>query len=151
MLRSIESTLALWISGYLSSAQVVEWATEELEKLDNPPLELIDLITDGPERCLKRPAYEFQARPENLTYVQQFALRAVRTRLDVDASVLKLAGWAARNCLGREFELPSVSFGYQVDHLLDDCRDEQATLDFVREELPSLLPECEEVVRELLA
>ena len=149
-MRSIESTLALWVSSYLSSAQVVEWATKELERLDNPPPELLDLVTDGPERCLKRPAYDFRARPENLNYVQQFALRATRTRLDSDASVLKFAEWAARNCIGEDLDLPLVSFGYQVDHLLDDCRDQQATLDFVREGLPSLLSECQEVVRTLV-
>eukprot|EP00456_Euglypha_rotunda_P085270 TRINITY_DN85968_c1_g1_i1.p1 TRINITY_DN85968_c1_g1~~TRINITY_DN85968_c1_g1_i1.p1 ORF type:complete len:126 (+),score=4.19 TRINITY_DN85968_c1_g1_i1:101-478(+) len=113
-MRSIESTLALWVSGYLTSAQVVEWATEEIEKLDNPTPELLDLVTDGPERCLKRPAYDFRARPDNLNYLQQFALRAMRTRLDSDASVLKFAEWAAINCIGEDLVLPMVSFGYQV-------------------------------------
>jgi len=149
-MRSIESTLALWLSGYLSSAQVVEWATAELGRLDNPPPELLDLVTDGPERCLKRPAYEFRARPDNLNYVQQFALRATKTRLDSDASVLRFAEWAARNCIGEDLKLPMVSFGYQLDHLLDDCRDQQAALDFVREELPRFLSECRQVVETLV-
>ncbi len=144
-MRSLERTLALWASGFLSSAQVTDWATAELEKVDNPPPELLDLITDGPERCLKRPSYEFRARPENLSYVQKFALIAVQTRLDSDASVLRFAGWAGTNCIGEDPDSPFVCFGYQIDHLLWDCRDEAATLAFVRDELPGLLPECQDV------
>lgn len=148
-MRSIERTLSLRVSGYLSSAEVVAWATEEIKRLDHPPPELLDLVTDGPERCLMRPVYDFRARPDSLNYGQQFALRATRTRLDSDASVLEFAEWAARNCIGEDLELPLVSFGYQVDHLLDDCRDQQAALDFVREGLPSFLAECRDVVRAL--
>src|SRR6185312_7418769 len=86
------------------------WATGQLERLDNPPPELLDLVTDGPERCLKRPAYDFRARPESLNYIQQFAPRATRTRLASDASVHKFAEWAARN-----LEMPLASFGYSID------------------------------------
>lgn len=144
-MRSLESTLAMWEAGFLSSDQVIEWATSELERIENPPAELIDLITDGPERCLKRPAYDFRARPLKLSYVQGFSLRATRTSLDSDESVLKFADWAARNCIGEDLTLPMVSLGYQIDHLLDDCHDQKAAMALVRVELPSFLPECREI------
>lgn len=117
--------------------------------LEKPPPELLDLVEDGPERCLKRPTYEFRARPEQLDYVQQFALRATKTSLASDASALKFAEWAASNCLGEDLKLPFVSFGYQFDDLLD-CRDQPAAVGLVRTGLPQLLVECREIVRTLV-
>jgi hypothetical protein len=79
----------------------------------------------------------------------RFAFLATSTQLNSDASALKFAQWASRNCIGEDLASPIVSFAYQIDHLLEDCRDQGAALDLVRTQLPSLLPECKDIVQAL--
>lgn len=144
-MRSIENTLALWVAGLLTSDQVVEWAWDEITRLEEPSQELFDLANDGPQRCLKRASHDFSARPTKLSYVQEFALRALTTLLDSDESVLQFAEWASRYAMGEDLSQPFVSFGYQLDHLLDDCQDRAAARALVRNELPSMLPTAQAI------
>jgi hypothetical protein len=44
--------------------------------------------------------------------------------------------------MGEDWSNQMVKFGYQLDHLLDDCQDESAARALVREELPLLMPQC---------
>jgi hypothetical protein len=142
-MRSTENTLALWVSGLLTSDQVTEWAWHEIARLDEPPQELFDLASDGPERCLKRAAHEFPPRPTKLSYVEEFSLRALATSFDSNESVLHFAEWASRHAMGEDLTQPFVNLGYQLDHLLDDCQDRAAAKALVRETLPPLLPQCQ--------
>jgi hypothetical protein len=80
-MRSLENTLALWVSGLLSSEDVVAWAGKEIIRLEQPPMELFDLVSDGPEKCLKRAEFDFPPRPTRLNYLQAFSVRAVSLNL----------------------------------------------------------------------
>src|SRR6185436_17867463 len=92
--RTIENTLGLWVSSLITSEQVVEWATKEIMRLDQPPMELFDLVTYGPEQCLKRASSDFPPRPVHLSYVQAFSFAAVSLPLASDEAVFKFADWA---------------------------------------------------------
>lgn len=142
-MRLIEHTLALWVSGLLTSDQVVAWAWSQVARLDEPPPELFDLANDGPELCLKRAEHDFPPRPAKLSYIQEFSLRALATLPESDESVLHFADWAARHAMGEDHSHPFVSFGYRLDHLLEDCQDRAAAKALVRDELPPLLPRCQ--------
>ncbi|MEK8034863.1 hypothetical protein AACH06_28935 [Ideonella sp. DXS29W] len=102
----------------------------------------MDLALDGPEKYLKRPEFEFSARPAALSYLQEFSLRAVALDLESPEACRQFADWAACHAMGQNLDLAEVSFGYQLDHLLEDCRDSAAAIALVRSELPSLLPQC---------
>jgi hypothetical protein len=147
-MRSTENTLALWVCGVLTSDQVVDWAWREVARLDNPPPELFELGVDGPERCLKRAAYDFPPRPTALSYAQEFSLRALAVLLDSDDSVLGFADWVSRRAMGEDLSEPFVTFGYRLEHLLDDCQDPAAASAFVREALPLHLSRCEAIAAE---
>jgi len=144
-MRSIENTLALWMSGLLSSDEVATWAAREITRRDQPPMELFDLVSDGPEKCMKRAEFDFPPRPSQLTYLQAFAVRAVVLDLASDESLNEFANWAARSCMGEDLDNPVVQLGYQLDHLLDDCEDPEVAKPLVRTELPSLLGYCRSV------
>ncbi|WP_124461254.1 hypothetical protein [Variovorax sp. KBW07] len=141
-MRSIENMLGLWASGLRSSEAVVEWAGVAIARSDGFRQELFDLVTYGPERCLKWAQYDFPPRPTPMSYLQQFCVRAVEAELGSPVSALAFANWASRSCMGEDLSEPVVSFGYQIDHLLFDCEDEEAALAFVRSELPAMLPRC---------
>ena len=144
-MRTIEDTLGLWVSGLLTTPEVVEWAGSEIARLDHPPAELIDLALDGPEVCLKRARTDFPPRAVKLTYVDGFAVRASALDLANDDAVHRFADWASRNCVGEDLADPLVALGYQLDHLLCDCEDKQAAMALVRADLLGLLPRCRQM------
>lgn len=84
------------------------YATAELERSEMPSVELIDLISDGHERCVKRPAYEFRTRALDLGCVQEFSLREIALSMESDDSILQFAKWAARRCIGGDLTRPMV-------------------------------------------
>lgn len=141
-LRNIQDTLDLWVSGLLTAQDVTEWAGREIAKFDDPPGELIDLATDGPEVCLKRAQCDFPPRATKLRYVDEFAVRAVAVDLSAADAVRRFADWAARSCMGEDLSDPFVALGYRLDHLLCDCQDEEAAEELLRTDLPDLLPRC---------
>lgn len=144
-MRSIENTLALWVTGLRSSEAVVDWVHAAIAKTDEPLQELFDLASYGPERCLKWAQHDFPPRAASMSYVQQFSIRATEARLDSTESALAFADWASRHCFGDDLSEPMVAFGYHLDHLLVDCEDSEAALAFVREKLPVLLPRCKAI------
>ena len=144
-MRSLDNTLALWVSGLLSSEEVVSWASREVSRLEQPPTELLDLLTDGPEKCLKRAQIDFAPRPEALTYVQAFSVRALKVTLGSDQSLVQLAQWASRACMGEDLSHPFVELGYRLDHLIGDCDDAEGAMELLRSELPQLLAHCRSV------
>jgi hypothetical protein len=144
-MRSIENTLALWVSGLLSSESVTDWANAQIASISEPPQELFDLATYGPERCLKWAQHDFPPRPTKLSYFQEFSIRALTTTLDSATPTFEFADWASRNCMGEELSDPMVTFGYYLDHLLADCQDRDAAVLYVQTELPSLLPSCKSI------
>jgi len=144
-MRTIEDTLGLWVSGLLTTGQVSDWAGSEIARLDQPPPELIDLVMDGPEACLKRAQADFPPRATRLPYVDEFALRAIALDLAADDAVQSFADWASRRCLGGDLKEPLVLFGYQLDHLLCDCQDTDGAAALIRDELPPLLDRCRQM------
>lgn len=141
-MRNIQDTLDLWVTGLLTAREVSEWAGHEVARLDDPPAELIDLATYGPEVCLKRAQCDFPPRATKLRYVDEFAVRAVALDLRSTDEVRMFADWASRSCMGEDLSNPLVGLGYQLDHLLCDCQDADAAQQLVRSNLPDLLPSC---------
>lgn len=141
-MRNIKDTLDLWVSGLLTDQDVTEWAGREIARLDAPPAELIDLAIAGPAACLKRAQGDFPPRATKLRYVDEFAVRAVTLDLSAADAVRTFADWASRSCMGEDLSDPLVVLGYQLDHLLCECKDEDAAERLLRAELPDLLPRC---------
>jgi hypothetical protein len=150
LMRSIENTLALWVTGLRSSETVVDWAHAAIAKANEPSQELFDLASYGPERCLKWAQHDFPPRAAAMTYIQQFSIRAAEVRLDSAESALAFADWASRCCMGDDLAEPMVAFGYHLDHLLVDCEDSEAALAFVRDQLPALMPRCKVIAAPFL-
>lgn len=144
-MRTIEDTLGLWVSGLLTSQEVVDWAGEAIARLDHPPTELIDLLLDGPQICLKRAFADFPLRATRLSYIDEFAVRAMGLDFAADDAVHKFSDWASRYCSGEDLADPWVLLGYQLDHLICDCQDNDAALALVRAQLPGLLPRCRQL------
>jgi len=139
-MRPIDRVFALWKIGVLSPEEAVAWADQEIRRSDTPSQELFDLSLDGPEKCLRKPAYEFCAVESSLTYSTELAVRAVCTPLDTDEQILDFCRWCARAVIGEELEQPGVSFGYRLDHLICDCRDVDAAVQLAKSELPEIFP-----------
>ncbi len=141
-MRNIKDTLDLWVSGLLTAQDVTEWAGREIARLDDPPAELIELAINGPEVCLKRAQCDFPPRAMKLRYVDEFAVRAVALDLSAPEAVRAFADWASCSCMGEDLSDPMVVLGYQLDHLLCDCQDEDSAEQLLRAHLPDLLPRC---------
>ena len=146
-MRTVEDVLGLWVSGLLSSEAVVAWAGKELARLEEPPMELFSLASDGPEKCLKRSEADFPYRPTQIGYAHQFAIRAISVDLASNEAVWHLADWAARNCIGEDLSEPFAKLGYLLDHYIDDCQNTDGAIALLRAELPSLLVQCHLLAR----
>ncbi len=138
----LEVVLTLWRYGHMTEEEVTGWAWNQVALEATPIQELLDLAADGPMRCLKRAAADFSARPVELTYEQEFSLRAIRTEPDSEDSVLRLATWAAKRAMGEELSDPLVQLGYQWDHLINDCEDANAAVALARNSLPQVMLRC---------
>jgi len=134
----------------VSTDFVTSWADSELLQSDNPSKDLIALSLDGPEKCLKLPIDEFPSHPIRLTFIEEFSLRVLRTNLHSVNSILVFAKLVSRHAMGEDLEDPAVMFGYQVDHLLNDCENSKGAIQFVIAELPTLLPRCEAIASPFL-
>lgn len=141
----LQVILTLWHYGHMTENQVIDWAWKQFSLEATPSQELLELATDGPMRCLKRSWADFSPRPIELTYEQEFSLRAVRTTLDSEASILELARWAADRAMGEDLADPMVQLGYQWDHLINDCEDIDAAVALARKSLPQVMPRCHAV------
>jgi hypothetical protein len=142
-MRTVEDVLGLWVSGLLSSEAVVEWAGKELARLEEPPMELFSLASDGPEKCLKRSEAEFPYRPTEIGYAQQFAIRAISVDLASNESMRHLADWTAQNCIGEDPSEAFAKLGYRLDHYISDCQNTDGAIALLRAKLPSLLAHCQ--------
>ena len=129
--------------GFITSDEVVAWADSQILACDQPDNLLLDLSLEGPERCLRMPEYEFPARPRAVSFAEEFSARALKLSLGEDRAVRDFAVWVANNCIFDDHrdEL-FVQWGYMLDHLIDDMRDEDAAIHLVREELPGMLGRC---------
>lgn len=141
-MRTIEDTLALWKSGLLSDEEVVSWAGKAMMALPAHPPELMDLVTDGPRKCMQRAQIDFPVRPTEMSYQQQFSVRAVSLDLTADDAVAFFADWASRHSMGGDPSDPFVRLGYELEHLLVDCQDVKAAIAHARQALPVLILRC---------
>ena len=129
----------------MTDGEVTDWAWNQVALEATPSQDLFELATDGPRACLKRAEADFPPRPVELTFEQEFSLRAVRTPLQSRESVLELAKWAAKRAMGEDLSNPIVQLAYQWDHLINDCEDSEAVVTLARTSLPQALLRCQAV------
>jgi hypothetical protein len=129
----------------MTDGEVRAWAWTRVGLEASPSQEVLELASDGPTTCLKRSSADFPPRHVELNYEQEFSLRAVRTALDSEDSILDLAKWAAKRAMGEELTDPLVQLGYQWDHLINDCQDTRAAVSLARRSLPQVMPRCQSV------
>lgn len=129
----------------VTASEVLTWAESELLAIKNPaeiPTWLLDLLRDGPAHFLNashpwRMRHDFQVR---------FAIHACRVDLKDRDSILRFANWLSRAVLGEDIDAPFVALAYEVDHYLDDHRDEALAVQCIQEDLPDLLPRCHAIL-----
>lgn len=149
-MNPISAVLTLWKAGSISDKDVAVWANDELVKADVPSPELIDLVCDGPARCLRRSQADFPYRAIELSYQDQFTLWAHRLKLDDKTELGRFVNWVACASMGEDLNDELVKFGYQLDHLIGDCNDEKAAIAYAKGNLPSLKPFFAQHAMELL-
>ena len=143
--------LTLWDIGLVSEADLVAWADAQILEQENPSDEFFEISLHGPAWCLKWEARELMTRPVQLTFLEEFSLRACALNLASDPSATRFVDWASRFCMGEELKQPEVSLGYHLDHLSADCGDMPAAIRLLREKLPALMPHCRSVATPFLA
>jgi hypothetical protein len=143
--------LGLWNAGLVSQDALIAWVDGRIRASDTPSSELLELSWDGPVVCLKRPEFEFPARPIRFTFVEEFSLRALALDISDDLDAAQFVAWVSHCCMGEDPAQPEVSLGYQLDHLRCDCDDKPSAMRLLRVELPRLMPRCHALVSVLLA
>jgi hypothetical protein len=143
--------LTLWEIGLVSEADLVAWADAQILEQENPSDELFEISLHGPAWCLKWEARELTTRPVQLTFIEEFSLRACALNLASDRAATRCVDWASRLCMGEDLAQPEVRLGYDLDHLSADCQDMPAAIRLLREKLPALMPHCRTVATPFLA
>ena len=131
----ISILLSLLDDGVISETDVVQWADQQIESAPDAkslPAWLLELSLHGPEECRRRREFDLPW-PADLSFAERLAARAERVDINSYESLLTLARWASRACMGDDIEDEAVAFGYQLDHLLDDCDKPNLAVELVRE------------------
>lgn len=147
----LDVALTLWSMGFLPEEELVSWVDAQILASDRPAAELLEISLQGIASYLKRPASEFPARPLELSFVEEFSLRAVLLDSTAELEVAQFVEWTTRRCMGEELEQPEVRLGYLLDHLWWDCNDRAGAIRLLGEQLPSLMPRCHTSASQLLA
>ena len=143
MKTRIPTLLALYRLGFLSKESVIEWADKQL-LIESEPFDYIsELSLKGPDRCLKMPEYDFPKARE-LSYKEEFSLRFVKLNENYDLEVDTFVQWVSRAAIGLDVEQREVHLGYLVDHYFLECDDLRFEHNYLKAEIVSLLPECQQ-------
>jgi hypothetical protein len=135
-MENLSIALSLWKLGLVCSEELITWIDAHIGVSDNPDEALVQLSLDGPDTCLKRPIYEFPFRPIDLTFTEEFGLRASALNIRSEFEVNNFIQWATVKCMGENLDDPIVIFCYQLE---DFCTFE-AQVAFLHNELPPLTP-----------
>lgn len=140
-MNRIPTVIALWQLRLLTSEQVVAWADQQISNGDPASDDLIELSTRGPDECSILQAHQFP--PAKVFSFEDLCLLKLGT---IDSKNRKekevFVDWISRACMGRDLKDRFVSFGYRLDHLVDDCRDMSAAIDLLKSELPQFMKEA---------
>jgi hypothetical protein len=134
--------LFLWKIGLVSSESLVAWVDSKIISSVNPEHELVELSLNGPDVCLKRPSYDFLARPAPLSFSDEFCLRAAVLDVFSEDTANAFVEWATCYCMGENIEDPLVMFCYELEDLWGINSDSKAQIVFLRKNLPLLMPRC---------
>lgn len=146
-----QSLLAAWDAGLLTDEQIVAWADSNVAAIDalDIPVWLSDLSIYGPARCWQFSESDFLPR-QCLGYPERFAIRASRLNLQDSAAIREFVLWVSDACHGQDIDACGVRFGYNVDHLLNDCNQIGHAMQYVRQEVPKLLEECRSLAHAII-
>jgi hypothetical protein len=152
-MATMQTTLALWIDGILTDEQVVQWADQEILSNDIANDQVIELSLNGPRKFLNQAQLLFKVYPPQLRWSERFSLWAVKVDLSSDDSVKKFRDWVLKTIFSADISLTEdgdfYSFGIMIDHFLIDCKDADKANDFIRKNLPLLLPECKQTIAQM--
>ncbi|WP_417706560.1 hypothetical protein [Rheinheimera aquimaris] len=147
-MHQIQVITSLWREGFYSSEEVVTWADRKILELDDLPEALMELSLKGPERCLKKPIYEFP-QPLNLDFVQRFSLKVVKLSLESDKEVEDFIRWASVEAMGEDINLPEVYFCYYLEDIWQDEGNMLPPKNYLKKQWPQILEQSNVVVSEL--
>jgi len=143
--------LAALNENLLREEDVRTWSHSTLERMPAGELPewLVDLASYGPIACLNRPRSEFLDVPY-LPFRVSFSLRVQTTDFANTADAQAFIQWISRACIGEDLSHPEVQFGYQIDHLWNDCARADLCKELIAKELPRLSSQLVTVSAELL-
>ncbi|EDY85239.1 hypothetical protein VDG1235_4874 [Verrucomicrobiia bacterium DG1235] len=148
-MNRIPTAIALWQLKLLTSEEVVTWADQQILADDRSSEEMIDLSTRGPEECSMLQAHQFPPARE-FTFEELCLLKLGTIKLENRKEKEVFIDWISRACIGKNLKDRFVSFGYQLDHLVDDCRDMDAAIRLFESELPGLISEASSFLEKTL-
>jgi hypothetical protein len=134
----------------MTEQEVIAWAWNRFAIEAASDQYLLELAERGPKLCMKRPKADYPPRPIELTFAQEFSLKAKRTNLASDEALEELAKWGVNRAMGEDLSNPMVQLCYHWDHLICDCNDTEAAIEVARESLPKLIPTCDEIALEFV-
>lgn len=139
--------MGIWEQGYFNSDEVIKWADSQINSLEKPDDELIELSLNGPSKCFKLQPYEFP-RTKELSFIESFSLRILKLNLSSDSEINTFINWATSAAMGEDTENKEVMFCYMLDDYLG--YNSPGTISYFKENIQELLPACKKRVSSLL-
>ena len=141
-MATLNIALFLWKIGLTSSDNLIAWVDNIILSSTNPEQELVELSLNGPDICLKRPSYDFLARPAALSFSEEFCLRASVLDISSMESINIFLKWATSYCMGENLDDPLVMFCYKLEDLGGTHNGSQKQILFLSENIQNLMPYC---------
>lgn len=145
MTSKIPTILALFWAGYVSSEEVVSWADEQILKGTEPFDRISELSMKGPKQYSDLSKNMVPIEIREFTFLEHFALRTKDLNINIDEQLEKFGEWLVFELpvdydYDDPFEVPEANLIYQIDYYLNDCRDLNRAINYLREELAILIP-----------
>ncbi len=137
----MQDLMCAWQAGAIDDAAVVAWAERVFVETERPgdlPDWLYELCVKGPTACMQMPASDLGLPRPRDNFQERFLLALSLTDLEDRAALERFVRTAMR-CMGEDLNLPEVQLGYYFDHLVYDCDDMNAAIEYARAELPKFL------------
>ena len=141
-MATLNIALFLWKIGLTTSDNLIAWVDNIILSSANPEQELVELSLNGPDICLKRPSYDFVARPAALSFSEEFCLRVSVLDISSLESTNLFIKWAESYCMGENLDDPLVMFCYKLEDLGSAHNGSKEQILFLRGNIPNLMPHC---------
>ncbi len=147
-MRSLSLALGLWQIGMVLETDLMTWVDTQILESEHPHPDLLEFSMEGVS-ILKNPPRDFQTRPLEFSFLEQFSVRAHGLDLSSDAAAMSLIRWVSSRFIEGDITQPEIDLVRKLEHWYWDVQETTRVLAELRAALPMDLPIAKSLLAEV--